>query len=142
MLAVGFDMLAAQMHHVVLAAQPRLELVPVVRTARHAGIADVLHGKERIRRGEIDHDPVLGAGTRGVRWQLAAGVAQRVRSAIDFARADVECGVADRDGASAPDACGPIARTPRIAAEPRSQRGERALRDRDNVRARCRRRNN
>ena len=30
-----------------------------------------------------------------MRWQLTAGVAQRVRSAIHLARPDVECGITD-----------------------------------------------
>src|SRR5258708_4929969 len=95
-LAIGLDTIAAEVHHVVFAAQPGLELVPIVRTAGYPGIADVLHGEERIGRGEINHDTILRTGGSGVRRQFAAGVAQRVRSAIDLARADIECRVAQR----------------------------------------------
>src|SRR5271165_3783188 len=95
-LAIGFDTVATQMDGVILAAEPRFELILVVRTAGHAGIADVLHGEKRIRGGEVDHDAVLRTGTRGMRRQFAAGVAQRMRSTIDLARANVERGVAQR----------------------------------------------
>src|SRR5690348_8920575 len=58
--AIGFHGIASQMHRMVVTAQPRLELVGVVRSTGDAGIADILHGKEVVRRGEVDHDPVLG----------------------------------------------------------------------------------
>src|SRR5579871_6638312 len=94
--AVGLHLVALQLDGVIFAAQPRLELIAVVRAAGYTGIADVLHGQERVRFGEIDNDAVLRAGTCSVRRKLAAGVAQRVRAAIDFAGTDVERRIAKR----------------------------------------------
>src|SRR5579864_2765946 len=82
--AVGFHLVALQLHGVVLAAQPRFELDAIVRAAGHAGVADVLHGQKRIRFGEIDNDAIFRAGACGVRWEFASGVAQGVRTTIDL----------------------------------------------------------
>jgi hypothetical protein len=65
--AVGYHTVAPKMHDMVFAAQPRFELVAVVRTVRHAGIADVLHGKEGFRRSEVNDDAIFGARAGGVR---------------------------------------------------------------------------
>src|SRR5271165_5464549 len=78
------------MDHVVGALKPGLELIPVMRAAWHAGIADILHRQERAWLGEVHDDAVLGAGGRSVRRQLTARVAYRVGAAIDRRGTDIE----------------------------------------------------
>src|SRR5215472_10051506 len=58
-LAIGFDAVATQMDGMILAAEPRFELILVVRTAGYAGIADVLHCEKRILGREVNHDAVF-----------------------------------------------------------------------------------
>jgi len=89
-LQVGLHAGAGAVDSVVVAAKPRLELVPVVRAAGHAGATDILHGQKRVRCREVHDDAIFRARAGTVGRPFAAGIADRVRPAVHRFRPDIE----------------------------------------------------
>src|SRR5437764_12766357 len=61
-----------------------------MRSSRLTGVTDVLHREEPVRLGEVDHQPVLRAPIGSELRLPGAGIAQRVGTAVNWPRPDVQ----------------------------------------------------